>query len=47
MSVLDLDLAGGIFTVEDSFTPYNEGVLDAQDADLGSGGPLLLPAQTL
>ena len=47
MSVLDLDLTGGTFTVEDTFTPYNEGVLEAQDADLGSGGPVLLPAQTL
>ncbi len=47
MSVLDLDLTQGIFTVEDSFTPYNEATLEAQDADFGSGGPVLLPAQTL
>ncbi len=47
MSMLDLDLTGGQLTVEDAFTPYNQAVLDAQDADLGSGGPILLPTQTL
>jgi len=47
MSLLDFDLTGGNFTVEDEFTPYNEVALDAQDGDLGSGGPVLLPAQTL
>ena len=47
MSVLDLDLTNGQMTVEDAFTPYDEALLDAQDGDLGSGGPVLLPAQTL
>ncbi len=47
MSVLDLDLTGGVMTVEDEFTPYNQATLDAQDGDLGSGGPVLLPSQTL
>ena len=47
MSVLDLDLTGGVITVEDTFTPFNEAALDGQDGDLGSGGPVLLPAQTL
>ena len=47
LSVLDFDLTGGQMTVEDAFTPYNEAVLDGQDADLGSGGPLSLPTQTL
>ncbi len=47
MSVLDLDLTGGQMTVEDEFTPYNEASLNGQDADLGSGGPVLLPTQTL
>ncbi len=47
MSVLDLDLTGGQMTVEDEFTPYNEAVLDAQDGDLGAGGAVLLPSQTL
>ncbi len=47
MSVLDLDLTGGVMTVEDTFTPFNELALDAEDGDLGSGGPVLLPTQTL
>jgi hypothetical protein len=47
LSVLDLDLTGGQMTVEDEFTPYNQASLDGQDADLGSGGPVLLPSQTL
>jgi len=47
MSVLDLDLTGGVLTVEDEFTPYNEATLEGQDGDLGSGGPVLLPTQTL
>ncbi len=47
MSVLDLDLTGGVMTVEDTFTPFNEHALNAQDGDLGSGGPVLLPTQTL
>ena len=47
MSLLDFDLTGGNLTVEDEFTPYNQSALDAQDGDLGSGGPLLLPTQTL
>jgi hypothetical protein len=47
MSVLDLDLTGGTMTLEDEFTPYDEGTLDARDGDLGSGGPILLPTQTL
>jgi hypothetical protein len=47
MSVLDLDLSGGQMTVEDDFTPYNEAALNSQDGDLGAGGPVLLPAQTL
>jgi hypothetical protein len=46
MSVLDLDLTGGVFTVEDEFTPYNWSLRNAQDADLGAGGPVLLPSQT-
>jgi len=31
--------------VLDYFTPFNESVLNKDDHDLGSGGPLLLPAQ--
>lgn len=47
MSLLDLDLTGGVMTVQDEFTPYNQATLNAQDGDLGSGGPVLLPAQAL
>ena len=47
MSVLDLDLTGGQMTVEDEFTAYNESLLDSEDADQGSGGPIILPTQTL
>jgi Bacterial lectin/Legume lectin domain/Chitobiase/beta-hexosaminidase C-terminal domain len=47
MSVLDLDLTNGMFTVEDEFTPFNEANLNSHDADLGSGGPVLLPTQTM
>ncbi len=47
MSLLDLDLTGGVMTVTDEFTPYNEAFLEGEDGDLGSGGPVLLPTQTL
>ena len=47
MSVLNLDLTGGIMTVQDEFTPYNQQTLDGQDGDLGSGGIILLPNETL
>ncbi len=46
MSVLDLDLTGGVMTVQDLFTPFDWSYRSAQDADLGSGGPVLLPTQT-
>ena len=47
MSVMDLDLTGGVMTVKDEFTPWNEAQLDSRDGDLGSGGAVLLPKQTL
>ena len=31
--------------VSDWFTPFNQGQIDASNADLGSGGALLLPDQ--
>ncbi|HEX7735375.1 MAG TPA: hypothetical protein VF458_10945 [Ktedonobacteraceae bacterium] len=37
---LDADLK-----VQDYFSPFNQKCLDDEDADLGSGGPLLLPGQ--
>ncbi|AXC13689.1 T1SS secreted agglutinin RTX [Acidisarcina polymorpha] len=45
MSVLNLDLTGGVMTVQDEFTPYDWSLRDSQDADLGSGGVVLLPPQ--
>jgi hypothetical protein len=42
-----LDLSGGILTVQDSFTPFNQATLSINDADLASGGILLLPNQTV
>ncbi len=47
MSVVDLDLTGGKMTVQDEFTPHNQEALDLQDGDLGSGGAVLLPPQSL
>lgn len=44
-SVLKLRLEGQRLTVRDYFTPFNQKVLDAKDWDLGSQGPVLLPAQ--
>jgi hypothetical protein len=44
-SVLKLALSTGNLVLRDFFTPYNQQELNAQDADLGSGGPVLLPDQ--
>ena len=44
-SMLKLGLAGNAFAVLDYFTPFNQRELDADDNDLGSGGPVLLPDQ--
>ena len=44
-SVLKLRLTGQKIVVRDFFTPFNQKLLDAKDWDLGSQGPVLLPAQ--
>ena len=43
-SMLKLKL-GSSLQRQDYFTPFNQGALNVQDADLGSGGILLLPDQ--
>jgi hypothetical protein len=44
-SVLKLRLSGPSLAVRDYFTPFNQKILDGKDWDLGSQGPVLLPAQ--
>src|SRR5438132_1820590 len=41
-SFIKLNPASGL-SVADFFTPFNESFLEAQDFDLGSGGPIVLP----
>jgi hypothetical protein len=43
-SFLKLNTQNGLH-LSDYFTPFNQTCLSARDADLGSGGPLLLPDQ--
>jgi hypothetical protein len=44
-TVPKLRLNGTSFELADYFTPFNQGELNANDDDLGSGGPVLLPDQ--
>ena len=44
-SLLKLRLTGSQLVVRDRFTPPHERELNARDKDLGSGGPVLLPAR--
>jgi hypothetical protein len=44
-TLLKLRIAGRALVVADYFTPFNESDLNSDDADLGSGGPMLLPDQ--
>ena len=43
-SVLKLTLRANQLTIADVFTPGNQELLNARDLDLGSGGPVLIPA---
>ena len=45
--VIRFDLSGGVLTVQDSFTPYNQASLNSSDQDLASGGVTLLPDQAV
>ena len=45
-SLLKLSFSGSAFTLEDYFTPYDQATMAADDLDLGSCGPMLLPTQT-
>lgn len=42
-SVVKLRMDGPSMSLSDSFTPHDQRELNAHDADLGSGGPVLLP----
>jgi hypothetical protein len=44
-SVLKMGWSGGVLSVVDYFTPYNQQQLKNLDLDLGSSGPLVLPVQ--
>ncbi len=44
-SIMKMTFSGSTFNVIDYFTPYDEQYMDGNDADLGSGGVLLLPDQ--
>ena len=46
-SVLKLKLTAGAFTVVDYFAPFNTRCLSADDLDLGSSAPVLIPDQLL
>src|ERR1700730_15709493 len=45
-SVLKLALSGNTISLSDYFTPFDQGIDDANDYDVGSGGVLLLPDQS-
>jgi hypothetical protein len=45
-SIVKVAFQNGVLTVLDYFTPFNQGTLNGNDTDLGSGGVLLLPDQS-
>lgn len=45
-SFVKLTQSGTTLTLADSFTPFNQSTLAANDADLGSGAPMVLPDQS-
>jgi hypothetical protein len=45
-SVLKMSVGPKGFALEDSFTPFDQTNMAANDLDLGSAGPILLPTQT-
>jgi hypothetical protein len=45
-SFLKLTLSNGAFHILDFYTPSNQAALNAQDLDLGSGGPMIAPTQS-
>ncbi len=42
-TILKMKLIGDGIQIRDYFTPHNQAELDAEDLDLGSGGPVLFP----
>jgi hypothetical protein len=44
-TLMKVSLGSGSFDLIDYFTPYDQAELDADDLDLGSSGPVLLPTQ--
>ncbi len=45
-SIVRFGLANGVPLPNDYFTPYNQGNLDSEDEDVGSGGVLVVPTQS-